>query len=320
MTNDRDTILLESGHDSLRIPKICLGTGSPKTKESGGLEPIFDAFFEEHCFIDTARVYGNLLQRDKGGAEAEIGAYLKRRGLADKVIISTKGGHPPIYHMKGDRLTGNQLEKDIDLSLKYLQRDYVDLYFLHRDNGGDLYEIMRILDGFVKAGKTRFLGASNWTTERIAAANRVAEENGFTKFVISQLRFSLAEQTKKAMFDSTSVYMDDAEEENYRKMEMPVMAAASLARGFFSKYPDVEKTSAAQYMSEVNEARAKRVAELAEAKQVSRSAVAGRYLMDIKPDTVLLFSASRKKQLEETLQADTFRLSPEEVRYLKTGE
>lgn len=315
-----DTIRLTTEHDSLSIPKVCLGTGSPKTKESGGLEPIFDRFFGEHSFIDTARVYGNLLQRNKGGAEAEIGSYLKRRGLTDKVIISTKGGHPPIYHMKGDRLTKEQLEKDIDLSLKYLQRDHVDIYFLHRDNGGDLYEIMRILDGFVKAGKTRFIGASNWTTERIATANRVAEENGFAKFVISQLRFSLAEQTKKARFDSTSVYMDDAEEENYRRMGLPVMAAASLARGFFSKYPDEAKSSASQYMSETNEARARRVAELAAAKGVSKSAIAGRYLMDIEPQTVLLFSASRKKQLEETLQVDTFRLSQEELRYLKTGD
>lgn len=318
MTN-RDTIQLIGKHDSILLPRICLGTGSVKTKESGGLTPLFDRFFEEHSFIDTARIYGNLLQLDRGGAEAEIGSYLKRRGLTDRVIVSTKGGHPPIYHMKGDRLNREALEKDIDLSLKYLQRDRIDLYFLHRDNGGDLYETMRILDGFVKAGKTRFLGASNWTVERILAANRIAEENGFEKFSISQLRFSLAEHTKKAMSDSTSVYMDDTEEDNYRHAHIPVMAAASLARGFFSKYPNVAGSPAGAYLSEVNEARAKRVAELADHKQVSKSAVAGRYLMDLDVETVLLFSASRKAQLDETLQVDTFRLSPEELRYLKNG-
>lgn len=318
--NTHDTIQLSGKNDSLTIPKICLGTGSPKTKESGGLQPLFDRFFEEHNFIDTARIYGNLLQFDKGGAEEEIGSYLKRRGLTDQVIIATKGGHPPIFHMKGDRLGKKELEKDIDLSLRYLQRDHIDIYFLHRDNGGDLYETMKILDGFVKAGKTRFLGASNWTTERIQAANQVAEENGFEKFVISQIRFSLAEQTKRAMSDGTSVYMTDKEEEKYRQLHMPVMAATSLARGFFSKYPDVMRSSAGVYLSEVNVARAERVAELAERKQVSKSAIAGRYLMDTDVETVLLFSASRKAQLEETLECDSFRLSPEEIHYLKYGE
>ncbi len=319
MTN-HDTIELIGRNDSIHIPRICLGTGSVKTKEEGGLTTLFDCFFEKHNFIDTARIYGNLLQRDKGGAEAEIGAYLKRRGLANKVIVATKGGHPPIFHMKGDRMNKEALEKDIDLSLKYLQLDQIDIYFLHRDSGGDLYETMRILNGFVKAGKTRFLGASNWTVERILAANQIAEENGFEKFVVSQIRFSLAEYTKKAMSDSTSVYMDDKEEENYRRSGIPLMAAGSLARGFFSKYPNLEGSPSGAFLSEVNRARAERVAELAERKQVSRSAIAGRYLMDLDVETVLLFSASTKKQLEETLQADSSQLSPEELRYLKNGE
>ena len=69
------------------------------------------------------------------GAEAEIGAYLKRRGLANKVIVATKGGHPPIFHMKGDRMNKEALEKDIDLSLKCQQLDQIDISFLHRDSG-----------------------------------------------------------------------------------------------------------------------------------------------------------------------------------------
>ena len=65
--------------------------------------------------------------------------------------------------------------------------------------------------------------------------------------------------------------------------------------------------------------RAKQVAELALQKKVSSSAVAGRYLMDIDPETVILFSVSRLSQLEENLQADSFRLSPEELNWLKNG-
>ena len=73
-------------------------------------------------------------------------------------------------------------------SLRFLQTDYVDIYFLHRDDEDQPVEvIMPILDKLVREGKTRYIGASNWTVARINEANAFARENGMAEFSMSQI-------------------------------------------------------------------------------------------------------------------------------------
>lgn len=87
-------------------------------------------------------------------SESVIGRWLRSRGCRDKVIISTKGGHPQLDDMSSSRLDPESLRCDLNRSLDCLGSDYADIYFLHRDDERiPVSEIMPILNEFVQSGK-----------------------------------------------------------------------------------------------------------------------------------------------------------------------
>ena len=130
----------------LQVSQLCLGTADFGTKKSR--EEAFrqmDIFLDGGGnFIDTAHVYGDWACDEKGRSEKVIGEWLK--GKRDQVILSSKGCHPPIDNMLCSRVDPGNLHKDVEESLSQLQTDYVDLYFLHRDNpqvpAGELLEAL----------------------------------------------------------------------------------------------------------------------------------------------------------------------------------
>ena len=134
-------------------------------------------------FFDTANVYSG------GRAEEVLGEALSSRPR-DSFLVATK----VYFEMpNGDRgLSRAQILKQIDDSLARLQLDYVDLYQCHRyDPQVPLEETMDALTEVVRAGKARYLGFSEWTTEQIQASLDLSHERGFEKFVSSQPEYSL---------------------------------------------------------------------------------------------------------------------------------
>ena len=85
-------------------------------------------------------------------------------------------------------------------------------------------EIIDTLDILVKQGKTKAIGASNWTADRIAQANEYALKNNKTPFTVSQIQWSLLKMTPRDMNDDTLVCMNQEEYENYLKINVSVMA------------------------------------------------------------------------------------------------
>jgi len=225
------------GKTKIKISKIALGCalmGSQINEKDSFL--VIDKFLESGGnIVDTARVYADWLEGGLNVSETTIGKYIKSRKNRGKIIISTKGGHPPLSDMDVSRLDKQSLEADITASLKYLQTDYIDVYFLHRDDKSiPVCEIMPVLNGFVKAGKALLLGCSNWGAARISEANEFALKNKLTPFSISQLMWSFAEVIKPPA-DKTLVIMNDSEYKWYAQNNFPVMAYSSQANGFFSK-------------------------------------------------------------------------------------
>ncbi|MBV8685904.1 MAG: aldo/keto reductase family protein [Alphaproteobacteria bacterium] len=131
-------------------------------------------------FIDTANVYG------RGAAEEFLGEVLKGRPR-DSYVLATKVYFPMSAIDRG--LSRTQIEKQIDASLRRLRTDHVDLYQCHRyDEATPLEETMAALADAVRAGKTRYIGFSEWPAERIRAALEIP---GVEKFVSSQPQYSL---------------------------------------------------------------------------------------------------------------------------------
>ena len=128
---------------------------------------VFDEFFESggNCF-DTAWIYGD------GACEKILGQWVKSRDIRRQVIILDKGAHTPFC-------TPKDLTVQFMQSLERLQTDYVDIYMIHRDNPEvPVGEFVDVMDEHRRAGRMRVFGGSNWSLERVEAANEYARSHG----------------------------------------------------------------------------------------------------------------------------------------------
>jgi aryl-alcohol dehydrogenase-like predicted oxidoreductase len=220
------------------VSKLCLGTVSFGTA-------VFrkDAFEQMDCFfgkggnfIDSARVYAEWLPGGHGASEKTIGAWMKERKLRDKVVISTKGAHPDLKTMNSPRMSREELRKDLEESLKALETDYIDIYFLHRDDvSRPVEEILENLETFKREGKILHYGYSNWTLARMKEADKAAASGGFEGFVCDQIRFSLGDLKAANITDKTLVPMDKDIYAWHEGTKKAVMAYTSASNGWFSK-------------------------------------------------------------------------------------
>ncbi len=239
-----------------KISRIALGTDVYGSALDSGMSI---SLLDNYCelggnVIDTASVYGG---EDEHISEKLIGKWLKSKHNRDKLFISTKGGHPKTSDMSISRLSRKEIESDIDNSLKNLGVDYIDIYWLHRDDASiAVSEIMDTLNTLVKKGKTRYIGMSNWTCERINEANEYAEKNGYAKLISSQIQYSPARAVIENN-DPTLVLMNDNEYDYFSNHDLSVFAFASQAKGFFSKLANggieaLSEKAKDRYLSDTN--------------------------------------------------------------------
>ena len=149
--------------ETLKLSKIILGTAVFGTKipKETAFEMMDTYFAHGGRVLDTARVYSDWLPNGHGASERTIGEWIQERNCRKDIILSTKGAHPSFSDMHRSRMTAEEIYVDLNESLKTLQTDYVDIYYLHRDDENiPVSEIMDILDPLVKSGKIRMLGAS----------------------------------------------------------------------------------------------------------------------------------------------------------------
>ena len=148
---------------------------------------LLDAFYERGGnLFDTAHIYG------AGHTEKQFGGWHTSRGLKrDSFVLIGKGAHSPLCYP-------DVIGKQLALSLERMQTDYVDLYFMHRDNlDVPVGEFVDAMDAEVKAGRIRGpFGGSNWTRERMDEAIAYAQKNGKVAPSILSNNFSLAEMQK----------------------------------------------------------------------------------------------------------------------------
>lgn len=134
--------------------------------------------------FDTADVYS------KGDSESILGEALK--GRRDQVLISTKATFRFDDGANNVGSSRQHLTRTIDASLKRLQTDYIDLFQLHGfDAMTPVEEALSTLDGFVKAGKIRYLGVSNFSGWHLMKSLAVADRYGWSRYVANQTYYSL---------------------------------------------------------------------------------------------------------------------------------
>ena len=260
--------------------------------------------------IDTARGYAAWLDGGANASERTIGEYMQENSARERIILVTKGGLPSEERLDVPRVTEREVLSDLEESLQWLKTDYIDVYFLHRDDlEKPVSEIMPFMDKIVKSGKARAIGASNWTAARIEEANDFAYKNGLTPFSVSQIKWSYAQTTAGAETDKNIVEMTDGEYLRYGKNGLKVMAFSSQAQGFFSVAANLGVENLSEFMkrrfvNEVNLKRLECVKEVSKRTGISPTAVGlAALLLDEKVDGLPIVGPSSVARLKDTLTA-----------------
>jgi aryl-alcohol dehydrogenase-like predicted oxidoreductase len=157
---------------------------------------LIDMFVERgFSLIDTADVYSTWVPGHHGGeSEAIIGAWLKRGGAREKIVIATKVGMDMKAFGKG--LSRAHILRSADASLKRLGVDCIDLYQAHIDDVSvPLEETLEAFAILIEAGKIRAIGASNFSAPRLAEALALATEMGLPRFTCLQPHYHLANRS-----------------------------------------------------------------------------------------------------------------------------
>lgn len=303
------------GKSELNVSGICFGGNVfGWTLDEQQSFKILDAFVAAGFnFIDTADTYAWWVNGTGGQSETIIGKWMKARGNRDKLVIATKVGSETREHPFD--ISKKHILKSVDESLQRLQTDYIDLYFTHfDDNKTPVEETLSAYDEIVKAGKVRYVAASNVSPERLVESFDVARENGFPEYVALQPHYNLVEregyETKYAPL--------------VKKYGLGVMPYWSLAAGFLTgKYhseADLGKSVRGQgvrkYLNEKGLAVVEALEKVAEKYKCQPATIALAWLLT-KPFIVApIVSATRISQLEAMIEAPKIGLDEDDLALL----
>lgn len=312
-----------SGTD-LKVSRLCLGTGvfGARIKGDNATRVVEEYLHLGGNFIDTAHCYAFWEPDGEAGcSEREVGRILRELGVRDQVVLATKGAHPdggPKYPRPERYMSPEVIAQDIADSLERLQVDAIDLYYLHRDDSRvPVDEIIGVLNEHVRTGRIRYLGASNWRTERIEQANHYTAEHGLQGFVISQVQWSLAVPEWQMGEDPTVRYVTPEDAEWYAQHDVPIAAYTSTAQGYFA---GTEKGEVSFGNNPVNAARRERARQLAQQLSVTPAQIALAWLLHQKPLTIPIFMTGNLEHMRECMASAEVTLTPEQAHWLAEGD
>ncbi|MBC7528540.1 MAG: aldo/keto reductase [Chthonomonadaceae bacterium] len=315
---------MEYGHVSgveKPISRIVQGTIQISDKDDEGF-PLMDAAFELGInAFDTAYIYG--------GKDAFLGRWMKARDLREKVVVLAKGCHHSDLRR---RVTPYDIGTELHDTLARMKTDYIDLYVLHRDDPDYPVEpIVDALNGYVKEGKIRAFGGSNWTTTRLKAANDYAAGSGQLGFAASSPNFSLAEQVEEPWEDCVTISgpQNNASRAWYAENKMPLFTWSSMAGGFWSgKFERdniehfrengdyFEKLVIKSYAYPQNFERLDRVKELATKRGLTVPQIALAWVLSYPLEIFALVGSATPAEMKANVAASEVKLTPEEVAFL----
>lgn len=260
--------------------------------------------------IDTAHIYCG------GQSEEVIGRYMQERGNRDQWVILTKGAH---HDQNGPRVNKQDIRSDITISLEKLQTDFIDLYALHRDDPAvPVGEVVEALNEYVASGTVGAIGVSNWTWQRIQAANEYASANGLAGFSFSSPNLSLAKANEPFWTGCVSA---DAETCAWHEAEqLPLLSWSSQARGFFTGRfsPEIRDNAdlVRVFYNDDNWERLERAKQLAASKNVTAIQIALAYVLNQPFPTCALIGAQSTEELTSCQEGALLKLSREEMNWL----
>ena len=181
------------GKSGVLVSDLCLGTmifgevGSRGTPEKEAVNIIHRYLDAGGNHIDTANVYAG------GKSEEIVGKAIKKH--RQNIFLATKVRFPMGDGLNDQGLSRYHIISQVEASLKRLQTDTIDLYYMHCwDPVTPLEESLRAFDDLVKAGKIRYIGVSNFKAWQLMKALATSDANGLTRFIAGQYQYSLVKR------------------------------------------------------------------------------------------------------------------------------
>lgn len=308
------------GNTGMDVSRICLGGMSFGDVLPGGHQWVLD---EENSrpiikralelginFFDTANIYAG------GTSEEIVGRALKDYANRDEIVLATKVWGRMHQGPNGGGLSRKAIMSEIDKSLKRLGTDYVDLYITHRwDYNTPIEETMEALHDVVKSGKARYIGASAMYAWQFQKALHVAEKNGWTRFVSMQNHLNLIYREEEREM------MPLCKDQKIAVTPYSPLASGRLIRDWSEttqrSETDLIQKSKYDSTADVDRLIVERVASIAEKRGVPRIHIALAWLLQKDSVAAPIVGATKIAQLEDSVNALSVKLTPEEVLLLE---
>ena len=190
------------GRSGLRVSRLCLGTMNfgMVTDEAESFRIMDKAFASGINLFDTADVYGGPqspdMEKGFGISEEIIGRWFRKSGARDQVVLATKVYQPMGTGPNDRHLSALHIRKACEDSLRRLQTDHIDIYFMHHiDRSTPWEEIWQAMEILVQQGKVLYVGSSNFAGWQIATAQGAAQSRHFLGLVAEQSLYNLSSRT-----------------------------------------------------------------------------------------------------------------------------
>ena len=298
------------GNSGLQVSLVGLGCNNfGRRVDAAGTKAVVDRAVEMGitCF-DTADSYS------QGQSEEYLGAALKphRRN----VVIATKSVSPMGEGPYWAGASRKYLMDAVDICLRRLGTDYIDLYQMHRwDARTPIEETMRALDDMVRAGKVRYIGCSNYAAWQVAEAQWVAKSEHLTPFISAQNQYSLLERgIERELVPACNKY------------GVGIIPYSPLAGGFLTgKYREGEAppegtrlagmgTMASRVLSERNFGTLSKLEDFAQRNGHTMTELAIGWLASQPHVGSVIAGATKPEQVVENVKAGEYKLSRDELK------
>ena len=302
-------IYRQLGKSGVRVSVIGLGTNRfghervPQAEVNRVIDAAADLGIN---FLDSADIYTG------GRSEETLGEALK--GRWNKFVLATKYASKTGEGANDAGASRYHLHHAVDASLQRLQSDHIDLYYVHRwDETTPIEEMMRGLDDLVKAGKVRYVGASNFLAWQLARANLLAEFRGWSAFVAIQSHYHMLErEIERELLPYCT------------NQGVGLIPYFPLAGGFLSgKYKRGEPAPAGsrgesspyvqKYMTDANFTRLEKLSDWAAARGRGLNELAQAWLLGHAEVSSVITGATTLEQMQANARAADWNLSPAEM-------
>jgi len=312
------------GNTGVEVSALCLGTmyfGS-LTDEATSYQ-ILDCYTEAGgAFLDTANIYAGWVDGFVGGeSETLLGRWLKARKNRSRLFIDTKVGG--ILHRGHEPLPGSQsglraaqIEAECEKSLKRLGIDTIDLYYAHMDDRSTPWEeTLEAFTRLVRAGKVRFIGASNIAAWRLAQARCTSKANDWASYCCVQQRFSYLRPRVGANF-APQVAADDDLLDYCQTEGVTLLAYSPLLGG---SYSEPNRVLPEQYMSSESSDCLAVLNEIAAEHNATTNQIVLAWLGQNSPNAIPVIGVETTQQLQENVRSLDITLSNSQLNRLNSA-